>query len=109
MTARVEGLRALCHELYEPQSVSEIYQHIKDIADASSYIQQCSRQLADQLHKLCLDGALAVDNLPSSYPDPVAAAIAYLSDSVGSAAHLSDRLQSAGGAASHLYQKDTGE
>ena len=101
-----ENLRALCHELYEPRTVQDVYRDISDLADCARYMQQSARQLAQQLHRGRLAGEIEIDSRPSSFPDPTGEAIARLTDTNGRAADLYTLLDRAGQAASHLYSKD---
>ena len=104
-----ESLRALCHELYEPRTPQEVYRDVSDLADCVRYIQQSSRQLAEQLHRARLADLIEVVSGPSSFNDPTGEAIARLMDTNGRAADLYLLLNRAGQAASHLYSKDVGE
>ena len=109
MSATTEGLRKLCHALYEPHTAPEVYRHVSDLADAASFIQQAARQCAQQLHALRLAGDIGVDSLPSSFNDPTASAISLLADANGRASDLYVLLDRAGQAASHLTSKEAGE
>jgi hypothetical protein len=104
-----ESLRALCHELYEPRAPQDVGRDVSDLADCIRYIQQASRQLAEQLHRARLANEIKIDDMSSSFPDPVGEAIARLMDSNGRAADLYTLLDRAGQAASHLYSKDDDE
>jgi len=102
-------LRVLCHQLYEPRTPQQVYRDVSDLADCVRYLQQASRQLAEQLHRARLANEIRIDNMSSSFPDPVGEAIARLMDSNGRAADLYTLLNRAGQAASHLYSKDADE
>jgi hypothetical protein len=107
MSGYAEGLRQLCHDLNNQTTVSEAYDHLNDIADAASYVEQIAQRLSQQISSLAGEAAIAVDNLPSSFARPVEDTISHLSDACSQAHVLHNALYLAVQAASHLYTTET--